>query len=64
MITIRFLRPYRVQDAEGRQYEAGEELTCRPDTAAHFTSRGLAEIVRVDPAPEPAPTKRKRKARP
>ena len=43
--TIRFLKTYTVAAADGETYEEGKSYDMNPESAFHFTRRGLAEEV-------------------
>ena len=64
MPTIRFTRPYVVQNHEGRHFAEGELLECTSATANHFISRQAAILVAnkipppaADEVPKPTKTK-------
>ena len=42
-MRIKFIKNYKVSDATGKEYNAGDTLTCSVDTARHFMNRGVAE---------------------
>jgi hypothetical protein len=47
-VKIKFTRNYRVQDDEGKEYEAGQSVTLPESSANHFLRR---EVAVVDESP-------------
>lgn len=47
-MRVRFIHSVTVQDAEGRQFEAGQDYDLPEESAAHWLKRGKAIV-----APEP-----------
>lgn len=43
--TIRFLKDHTVDAVDGETYEEGKSYEMNPESAFHFTRRGLAEEV-------------------
>lgn len=58
MPTIRFTRPYVVQNHQGRKFAIGELLECNQATAQHFLTRQAAVLVPGKPDP-PKPSEAK-----
>lgn len=55
MPWIKFLQNHTVQAAGGATYKEGQVVEVAPDSARHFTSRNLAEVVEN---PKPAAPKK------
>ena len=61
-MRIKFTQNYKVKDATGKEYNAGDVLNCSVATANHFLNRGVAVVApaekKVAPAEE-APVERR-----
>lgn len=44
-MKIRFTKAYTVNDGSGKSYQVGDVLQCTQQTATHFVSRGVGEIL-------------------
>lgn len=54
-MKVRFVRDYKVRDAEGREYKKGRVYDLPESSAQHFLNRNAIEIVgaeMVDAGPE------------
>jgi len=45
MPKVKFTKDYEVRSADRESYEAGQEINLSEESANHFVSRGVAEIV-------------------
>lgn len=48
MIKIKFTDSYTVKDSEGKTYEKGKVYDLSEDSANHFLSRNVADVVTVE----------------
>ena len=53
MTKVRFTKPYAVQAADGESYAEGQEVELSDESALHFVTRGVAEVVKPKANPKP-----------
>ena len=55
MPKVKFLRKYKVNDEEGREYAEGEIVDLSEGSAKHFIDREAAEEYSEEAKPKPSP---------
>lgn len=58
-MQIRFIRDYTVKANDGETFAAGQTYRVSEDSANHFISRGLAEVVNVQVRKRATPASKK-----